>query len=122
MCGIRQNPACREDSIATQEQAGVQAPVQMLSLGRPGSLTCSFWVVVFKFQAAKLKKEQERLLKQQWELESLEEERKQMEEHRKKKELGYEVERSVFQQGWDRTQLRARGRSWGDVSDGSTGS
>lgn len=76
-----------------QEQGGVHAPVQMLSLGRPGSLTCSFWVVVFKFQAAKLKKEQEHLLKQQWELESLEEERKQMEEHRKKKELGYEVER-----------------------------
>lgn len=75
-----------------QEQGGVHAPVQMLSLGRPGSPTCSFWVVVFKFQAAKLKKEQEHLLKQQWELESLEEERKQMEEHRKKKELGYEVE------------------------------
>lgn len=95
-------PACRGAERGTD--SGANSP-----LGCPSSLTYSFLVVVFSFQATKLKKEQENLLKQQWELENLEEERKQMEEHRKKKELGYEIERSLFQQGLDRI------RSYGSV-------
>lgn len=45
-------------------------------------------VIVFLFQAERLKQEQEALMSQRWELEKLEDERKRMEESRRKTEIG----------------------------------